>query len=628
MLLVIITLLVSLAPLLGGCSGSDAPMPQAKSGALDLTGWSMEQDGPVRLDGQWEVYWNRLLTPADFQGPHPPVEAAYTYLPSAWNVADSEEAARDKAGVATLRLRVTLAPGTGVERLALRLFNINSAYSLWVNGQPAGQSGVVGTNAEEEREKPSILVAGLPGNSTAPRQPLELLLRVSNFHYRDGGVLAPIWLGPESVLRAQETRSAGIAVFFVGALFIMGVYHVALYFFRPGNISPLYFALYCFLWMGNFATSDTSGWAVRLLLPNLPARLLDQFALSCFFVSVPVGFRFFQSLYPREFSRQVLRFSVALGAVFVALALGLSSMALTSMALPAYYLTSSVLILYCLLRLYRAWRRGREGAAFIFAGFLILGLVGINDMLFDMKLLRSTSLLAPGMLMFILFQAFALSQRLSKAFFAVESLSAQLENKNLSLEAEMVERNRLEREIISISEDERRRMSQDLHDGLCQLLTAARLRCAALAHLKQGLGEAKELEPLSTLLDELVDQAYDLSHGLWPLEHAPTVAGPSLQDMIRRFSRSSGVPIDFRQERACESCLNSNVTQLYRIAQEALANAVKHSKPTHITISLLCRTGDMAMLEVRDNGIGRAKAAVSKGGLGMSIMAHRARMIG
>lgn len=140
--------------------------------------------------------------------------------------------------------------------------------------------------------------------------------------------------------------------------------------------------------------------------------------------------------------------------------------------------------------------------------------------------------------------------------------------------------------------------------------------------------EKAELGKLSALLDELVDHAYDLSHGLWPLEHDAQGAGPSLADMIHRFSRSSGVPIAFTQERGCERCRGGHTTQLFRIAQEALSNAVKHAEPSRIEVRFHCAPGGLASLTVRDNGIGRAAAKRSKGGLGMGIMAHRARMIG
>lgn len=600
-------------------------MPQAKGGVLDLSAWNMEADGPVRLDGEWEVRWDSLLPPDSAAAHDGDSPREYTTIPAPWSRTKPGADTLNAKGSATLRLVVLR--GAAMKHAALRLENVAVAYALWANGRLVAQGGAPGQDAASETPRPSVAVIPLHnlGGNAYEAAPLELVLQVSNHHFREGGVLSSVWLGAESTLLARQARDLGIAMFLAGALFIMGVYHTALYFFRRSNSAPLLFSLYCLLWMGNFTCSESSGWVVNSILPPLPAIGLERFALACFFLSVPVGYALFFSLYPLDFSRAVKRYTWVTGVGFTAVAVFGSSLAFTT-ALPLYYLSTLAMILYSFARLHRAWRKGREGASFIYAGFLILGGIGIQDMLTDVRLIASTPLIAPGLLIFILSQALALSQRLSRAFSSVETLSTQLEHKNLSLEAEMAERNRLERAVLNISDEERRRMSLNLHDGICQLLTAARLRCSVLALSRQG--EGGDLTKLSELLDELVDQAYDLSRGLWPLEHGHTGVGPSMQDMIQRFSASSGVPITLQKDAGCQECTNANLTQLYRIAQEALANAVKHAKPTSISVSLECRAGGLVALIVRDDGIGRAKAKKSKGGLGMGTMVHRARLIG
>lgn len=636
-----VLLTLSVLALYGYASrGAQPPLPRASQGVLDLSAWSFERQGPVRLDGQWEVRWDALLGPAAPARSAPDGAApSYAPVPGPWSQTKPGASVLNATGCATLRLKVQNIPAG---QIALRLTNIPTAWTLWADGRRLGQSGVPAEDGSAEQPRLSSVVVPLhnldttpgsllDGSRTSPQEsaaPLELVLQVSNHSLREGGVLASIWLGPESTMQAQALRDTGIAMFLAGVLFIMGIYHVALYFFRRRDPSPLLFAAYCLLWLGNYTCSESSGWVALSVLPGIPALGLEHFAIACFFLSVPVGFAFFRSLYPQEFSRRVQRYTWVTGAAFTLLAALGSSIALTT-ALPLYYLSSVALILYCFVQLYRAGRRGRLGAHFIFLGFLVLGLVGINDMLNDLRLIDSTPLLVLGMLIFIMSQAFALSQRLSRAFSSVETLSVQLENKNLTLEAEMAERNRLEREIINISEEERRRISVDLHDGLCQLLTAARLRCSVLLRMDQQEGRNTELGQLSGLLDQLVDQAYDVSHGLWPQEHNPASAGPSIADLIRRFSLSSGVPIGFTRTQACETCPPSaNVTQLYRIGQEALSNAVKHARATRIDMDCSCSADGMVTITVRDNGVGRARAAKSKGGLGTGIMAHRARMIG
>ena len=244
-------------------------------------------------------------------------------------------------------------------------------------------------------------------------------------------------------------------------------------------------------------------------------------------------------------------------------------------------------------------------------------------------MINSIFLIQEGTFAFALSQAFALAQRFSNAFTKVEFLSKDLEDKNAALETEMEERNRLEQEIIKVSEEERRCLSHDLHDGLCQHLAVARLRCSVLA-LEPGMEpEAlSNLTDLSALLNESVSLAYDLSRGLWPVEHAADGVGPSLEELARRVGESSGIDVDFTEDLPCEACDNPHLLQLYRIAQEAVTNAVKHAKPSRIRIVLNCNARRELVLSVADNGTGKAAQPSPSGGLGLRIMAHRARMIG
>jgi signal transduction histidine kinase len=409
----------------GGCRGTEKTAPLARHGVLDLSGWNLDKDGPVNLSGEWEFYWGQLLTPDDFRRARPPEITGYLALPAAWNRFELKGQKLGGTGYATLRLR--LIPGPGQPDLVLRLFNVASAYKLWLNGRPLAQSGAVGENAAAEIPLLSTRLPRFhPGGG-----PLEIVLQVSNYHYRQGGVISAIKLGPHGLLATAHLRQWGLALFFVGSLLVMGLYHLVLFWFRRSNGAPLYFGLYCLLWLGNFLASDSSGWVIRLFWPQASMPFLERFNLICFFLSVPVGYLFFRALYPEEFSTLILRLAQVLAAAFVLLALLTSTLTLTT-ALPVYYLTSALLILYSLARLNRARRQGREEAAFLLAGFLVLGIAGANDMLFDLELIRSVYLIQVGMFIFILFQAFALSRRFSRAFSAVERLSAELEDELLA----------------------------------------------------------------------------------------------------------------------------------------------------------------------------------------------------
>jgi signal transduction histidine kinase len=620
----IILALLLLLPCLG-CRPDRRQAPVAGHGVLDLSGWDMDKGGPVALDGEWEFYPDRLLRPEDFHGATPVTPEDYLRLPGDWNGETVSGRALPGQGQATLRLRILPGPGRG--ELCLRLFDVKSAYVLWRNGKPLAESGTLGSSGAAEIPCLSVRLPAFPDDGQA----IELVLQISNHHYWGGGVLSSIRLGPAATLRFEQAREWALAGFFAGSLLVMGLYHLVLFLFRKNAPPPFFFGCYCLLWLGNFSCSESSVWIVRFLFPQASTIVLDRLALGCFFLSIPVGYRFFHALYPREFPRLLLHLTQVLGVGFTLLALAGPFLVLTTV-LPAYYLISSLLIFYCLFMLHRARQRGREGAGFILAGFCFLGVTGLNDMLFDIGFIDSTSLISVGMFVFIFFQSLALARRFSRAFTAVEHLSDELESKNLALETEMAERTRLASEIVTVTEEERRRLSHDLHDGLCQQLSGARLRCSALSRrVMSEQSMAEDVSALSDLLEDSVGQAYDLSRGLWPVEHDPENAGPSLEELARRVSEATGIAIEFSQVLACLPCRNAHVVQLYRIAQEAVANAVKHGKPSRIAISLGCDASRTLTLTVRDDGLGRQAASPSrsgKGGLGLRIMNHRARMIG
>ncbi|BBD07718.1 7TM diverse intracellular signaling domain-containing protein [Desulfovibrio ferrophilus] len=598
-------------------------MPVAKRGMVDLSEWNPALDGPVALDGQWEFYWDRLLLPDDFAADsNAQPKSGYLNLPGYWKGHDLNGQPLPGTGQATFRLRALMPPGDHV--LTARFFSVRAAYRVWANGELVASSGVVGRSDEAEEPDRSIVLARIASDGT----PLELVMQISNHFFPGGGVQNPIMLAVPGPLEQAHANARSWGLLFAGCMLIMALYHFILFILRKKDVSTLYFGLYCIILTVLVASNDASDWLIRAYLPSLPFGAVSKVVIVCYAISTSVLYRFYRSLYPKEFGRILLYIVDIRGLIFIAIVLSQPGVVYQS-ALQLFALTS-ILFTFCfVILLFMCFRRGYSGSLLLLCGVVLLGFTSTHDVYFLIFKTHVVSLLPLGLFALVMSQAGALAQRFSKSFADVENLSEKLELRNINLEKEIAERSRLEREIVNISEEERRSISLGLHDGLCQQLTGARLRCAALSRMSPvPNGKDEELRQLSSLLDELVDQAYDLSCGIWPLEHGAGSTGPSLEDLVRRYSRSSGIPMEFSDKRGCESCRNMQVTQLYRIAQEAIANAVKHAKPNKIAVTFDCATSGQATLVVRDDGVGRSAASRSEGGLGMSIMAHRAMMIG
>jgi signal transduction histidine kinase len=187
---------------------------------------------------------------------------------------------------------------------------------------------------------------------------------------------------------------------------------------------------------------------------------------------------------------------------------------------------------------------------------------------------------------------------------------------------------RLEREIVNISEGEQRRIGQDLHDGLCQYLAA--LGCAATS-LRDDLQElqlpteAGAAGELATRLRDAVVQTRDLAHGLAPAHVNQVGLVLALESLAQSVARLQEVNCTFRFHGRAANWDERTAMHLYRITQEAINNATKHGKANNIAISLDA-ADDLLTLRVLDDGLGIS--GPRSNGMGLAVMRYRARLNG
>jgi two-component system, LuxR family, sensor kinase FixL len=205
---------------------------------------------------------------------------------------------------------------------------------------------------------------------------------------------------------------------------------------------------------------------------------------------------------------------------------------------------------------------------------------------------------------------------------------------------DLTERKRLEKEILDTAEREQRRIGADLHDGVCQQLAGINFLLRALQQKLDAGGRPapEETRQLTTLMSDAINQARGLSHGLNPVDPGANGLSAALGRLADTVREMFHVGCTFRSNRpAINPLLVHDATaaiHLYRIAQEAVNNAIRHGKARRIVITLNGSAGGAVTLGVDDDGIGflktgSAPAAGSDGqGMGLRTMRHRAHMIG
>jgi PAS domain S-box-containing protein len=218
--------------------------------------------------------------------------------------------------------------------------------------------------------------------------------------------------------------------------------------------------------------------------------------------------------------------------------------------------------------------------------------------------------------------------------FAGQVLAAPIEHngarKSLVVVEDISERKRLEQEITEAASRERRRLGSDLHDGLGQELTGISLLLRSFAN-RLGGGNAAvraQLDEIIGLVNHAIETARTMALGLSPVTPARDGFVTGLGSLVT-WSRSHfgievrlrlNVPYDLRIDEA-------SATHLYLIAQEAILNAVKHGRATHVDLTLRA-SERIIRLAVADDGLGLRHDPAETSGMGLKIMQYRAGMLG
>jgi len=191
---------------------------------------------------------------------------------------------------------------------------------------------------------------------------------------------------------------------------------------------------------------------------------------------------------------------------------------------------------------------------------------------------------------------------------------------------DITERKRLEKEILEISDREQRRIGHDLHDDLCQHLAAIGLMSEVLEHKLNGTPEAAQAGRIAERVQGAIEKTRALARGLSPLEMESSDLVTALSELALNARKTFSIDCSFRGEIAVPIKDAAMATHLYRIAQEALGNAIRHGRAEVVTITLEAH-GSEAVLSIVDNGFGIPADKEPGQGMGLRTMRYRAGII-
>lgn len=601
----------------------------AEKGEVDLKEWipSPSADS-ISLEGNWSFYWNALLTPE--QIPNYLEEPAYVKVPSEWSRLSEGTGSYPNEGFATYRLLIHLNEQAIDQPLALQIPTSNSAYKVWVNGQPRAESGIVGTSALSEKPwTMSQMITITPSSAT-----LELVVQVSNFHQRRNGIWDSFVIGHSDVIMKENAQAVTSELIILGSLLIMSTFYFFTYFFRRTDIMAFYFSGMCLMFSIRLAVTD--GYILRYFIPDhlfFTVYKLEYLSIS---ICILLLIYYISHIFPNEKQPVMTKVLVYLGMgySFFLLATPPDIFTYTIYFQFTYvFLAISYHIFYVYpLAIYRK----RQWAWANFIGSLIVVLVIMNDWFYYIGGSSATLLYYFGVFLFFLVQIITMANQMADAYKRLEVVSDELIHLNGNLEHIVSERTRalheLNEELAASNQklkkveiSRRKLLSNISHD----LGTPMQTALGFVEMLKNGLIQENKEKYLNLVMNKLLFMK-KLTDDLFELakleenqityhfveENAALYLKSIKQQFIHDFTINnlSFIVDSFPALPASEQAyITIDVFRMNQVIQNLLQNAMKFT-PEGGTIQIntkLQRNVNKIIFHISDSGIGMNKEEIA-----------------
>jgi len=234
-------LIIFFVLLSASCSDPQKRRPDIENGFLDLSSWNFEKDGLVNLNGEWEIYWEKLLDPKDFESTDS-LKAEYINVPGGWARQSSEGQSYSELGYATYRLKIKI-PDKNAEYNFI-FMSIFASAKLWVNGSFCFENGKVSSN--KELSKPAFTTEYYsPIKYNNYSDTLEIVIQVADFSYGGpaAGIRREIAFGPDNQINTERINTRSVKSWLIGIVLVIALYHFFLFLYRRNELSYLIFAL-------------------------------------------------------------------------------------------------------------------------------------------------------------------------------------------------------------------------------------------------------------------------------------------------------------------------------------------------------------------------------------------------
>ncbi len=551
---------------LDGCANFDpgrAPSygPQAVGGVLDLRSWDFLARGEVSLVGQWRFASAALLDAATASSR---AEWQTRVVPDFWSHPEGGD--RPGTGAGTYRLRVLLP--SGAPRLAIRNSTGMNAFELEVNGETVASAGRPSLDRATavSSYSPGVNQIDVAGGT------LDILLRVSNYEYRGGGIWRPLILGERSTLASEQQTAVSYSIVLTSVVATLALNSLIIFAFRRKETSYLFFAIFGFVIA--IRPLVTGEYALMKLFPAMPFNLLVRIEYATAMLGMPAAIAFFLSFFPTVHRRMwILLFLFAPFAVF-------------ELVLPLYWLTWSIFFFYgiaiasiiitTVAVLARAAYNGIQGGYAMLVGGSLIGLCAINDILYSSHLIRTGNWLPYFLALFVLLQSLVLAKRFTSAFDRAEQLSREVGSANDMLK-EQIQKAMATSARLEESLTEKEMLLKEVHHRVKNSLQIV----GSIVSLQAHRSSDPAVESMSRSINERIRVISLANERLYDVESGDKIDLVAYSRDILRLAVSAyeteGIGIEAKIEGGRVDVDSSVGIDFGLVLTELVANALKHA---------------------------------------------------
>lgn len=563
---------------------------RVQHGVMDLSSWNYERNPIIKLDGEWEFYWNKLLTPEDTRN-EAPANTAYMKVPSQWNGKMVDGRSLPSYGYATYRMVLKNVPLSGV--FALKKSNIRFSSAIFVNGKKLLEDGTPSANTEEYR----------PGNVpqfglvSLDRGDVEILVQVANYDYISAGIPISLHFGEQAAMFKYEelnkTREFGVIAILGALALIYLICFTAAAIYRNIDYSLLIFALICALYAVYHGLIDER--TLMMFVPDASFETMYKVKDIVSIVTMILLALFFHKIDNKMISLKLLRvLSIVLG-IFVVVIVVAPLRFYTDM--QAY-----VIAMYEAMLLWMLWKsavffirsepHSRFRALLLFMAIISFNLYSLDIILFALSLKANLWIAQFYIVVFNVVVIFLVVLRFFENYHTIDAMKNQL-----------LQADRIKDDFLSNTSHELKTplnaivgITDTLLRGIEGPVTERQAQNLAII-----LGSGRRL---ANLVNELLDYS-KMKHGDIVLQKGNVELQATVDSVMRIHSfllggkpiaLVNGIPQDF-------PAVQADGNRLIQILHNLIGNAIKFTDRGEVTVNASL-VGESVEIRVSDTGIG------------------------